>query len=353
MNKDLARYKSIIQKFMLNPSSVTKGDMDFFVGYSPMVDEAKMKAISEDENGRFTPEQVSGALDQLYAAAVSNPEYKQKLVNIFETKEKGKIASNVKNALNTALAGFDVASSLGQISESRRAARRSRRPDKPAPLTAEPRLDQALNEAQAGTMDAARRLAPAQLQQLDQYLSDLNVAKTASTGQAGTYGAMAQTASNRRRRGALELGTMADQIKAREQGRYDQLLGQKLNENRAMQQSGSQFYPQEMYQYNQEQRAIADLGSQGRSNLRGALPNLGQASPDIIANAAIKKRMMDIYNKMNVYGQGALAVKADGDALQYDPYQFNSEGQINFDNISGQTPFLEQMYPYGKPTRYS
>lgn len=340
MNKEIARYKSIIQKFLLNPQSVSKDDMDFFVGYTPQIDEAKMKEISSNEGGRFTPEQVSGALDQMYASAMSNPEYKQKLVNIFETKEKGRIAQGVKNSLNIALGGFDVSQSMKQINEAKRAARRSIKPNAPAPLTADPRLGQALDQAQTGSLDAARRLAPTQLAQLDQYMSDMNTAKTASTGQAGAYGALGQVASTRRGRGALELAPMADQFRRQDLARYDQLLGQKLGENKAIQSSQAQFYPNELYQYQREQQAIADLGSQGRSNLRGALPNIAQNAPDIYANQTIKKRMMDIYNKMNLYGHGDTAIQADGKAMGYDPTQLVGTSAFNPQDYTT----LQQIY---------
>ena len=125
---------------------------------------------------------------------------------------------------------------------------------------------------------------------MDQYLSDLNQAKVASAGQAGTYGALAQVASQRRGRGAQALAPIIDDIKAREQGRLDNLTGMKIGENQAIQQSNAQYYPNDLYQYQLEQQAAGQLGSQGRSNLFQSLANFGNDAVPVAANFATKRR---------------------------------------------------------------
>ena len=296
--KDIVRFKGLLERIRQNPlEKLSKEDLDFFTQAMPTVDESAMTKLSVDSS----PEEVAAALQAAATALVSSPEHRDKLMTLYNTKQAGKIAGTVRGVLNTVLAAGDIGASQRQINESRQAMRNLRRPQRPLPLAAEPALKQAMNSAQAGTFDAARRIAPAQQALLDNYLSDINNVRTASTGQAGNFGAGAQVASLRRSRGSMGLAPIMDDIRAREQSRYDQLLGLKLGENQAIQQSAAQYYPTELQGYYNELGSAAQLGGTGRENLRAGYANLASGIPDAIAQAALNKRMR-AYRQMGIQG---------------------------------------------------
>ena len=328
---ELQRYVAILNKIKTGvlPS---KEDQQFFAKYTPDTDSKEFK--SQLEVAGMTGDEATVLMEKAYTAGLQNPELKAKYAEQVLKLKKGEIAGNVRTALNTALAAADIITSNKQIKEAQRAARRSQRPQRPAPLTADPLLDRAITEAQQGNFDIARRLAPAQQALLDQYLGDMQTARVASTGQAGAYGALGQVASLRRGRGALGLGAMANQIESENRNRQDRLLGMKLDQNQAIQQSQAQYYPADLQQYGLDQQMAANLGATGRANLRGALPQLGQDIPDMIANLNAKKRRAAIEAAMMPYGKDmAEAATGVDDRVMYTPQTF-------------QPQYLEQMYGY-------
>lgn len=335
--KDLIQYQRVLQQIMAKKSLSPK-DMALFAEFTPQIDEGMMKRIIEMGEGKYTPDQVNDALQQGALKALTSPEYKQKMLNLYETQEKGRVAGNVRNVMNTALAGFDVATGLAQTAGARRALRRSQRPERPAPLTKDPNLQAELDSARQGTLDAARAVSPAQQGILDTYMSELNQATTASTGQAGARGALAQVAAGRRNRANQQLAPMVDSIRAREQGRVDRLLGMNQQENQAIQQSQAQFYPTDMLTYMRAQEFGGNALAQGRLNTRAGLANMGQAIPDAYANNTLRKRMSDIYNRMNAaYGPEVAKMAAQAQTSMLPP--ISGVGSVNEQDF-------EQMYNY-------
>jgi hypothetical protein len=335
--KDLARYWAIIQRHMAG-QPLSKEDNDFFVKYLPYVDETRMKRIIEQGvTGGFSPEDVDNAIQQMTVAQITKPEYKQKLMDFASTKEAGRVAGNVRNAVNTALAAVDIGLSASQISNVRNELRKSRRPQRPAPLTKDPTLQAELGAAQQETLDAARAVSPAQQAILDNYMSDLNQARTASTGQAGVYGALGQVASTRRARASQQLAPVVDTIRARRQARLNDLLRMNQAENMAIQQSQAQFYPTDQMMYLREQQGLGGALAQGRQNLRGALTNIAAPAVEMTAQNVLRKRSQDAYNKLSaMYGQEIGKLAADGYSSLYnvDP---NTQAQF------------EEMYGYQYP----
>lgn len=304
---DFRRYLRLARKLQ-NGETVTKDEVKFIIGFKQGVDTGALDKIKDKaEFKKLTPEEQSEltteALDASTKLLFQSPNYKETLISLAQDAEQGKLSEEITSGLNLALAGTDIITSINQINQGNKAARRSRRPTRPAPLTASPELANAISEAQNGNYDAIRALAPAQLANLDNYLSDLNVAKTASTGQAGAYGALAQVASNRRNRGNLELAPIYDSISTRNQQRLDELLRMKLNENQAIHQSQSQFYPTDVAQYQLEQQTAGQVGAQGRANLRSSLAGFAQEIPNRVAEMSTRKRYNNIYNTMSQYGE--------------------------------------------------
>ncbi len=277
MDKELKRYFEIVRKMRGGLEAPSDEDYEFFIGYSPKIDKAKVDAAIKA--GEFkTPKEAADTLIAVGQMAQSSPEYKDQALRIAQNAEKGRLTEDFVKGANLLLAGTDIGASIQQIQQSNRELKRSRKPVKPVVPQRDQYLQQALRQSQVGTQDAGRALAPAQAQIQDQYQNDIANAKIASTGQAGAFGAYGQLAANRRNRAAGELAPMADEIRRGQQARQDDLIGARMNETQNMFDNNARFYNTDMDQYQQEQAAAASLGSQGRENLRNSMYNFaGQA----------------------------------------------------------------------------
>ena len=291
------KYYAIIQK-VLNGEEPTAEEYKTFIEFLPKIDDSKLaelqaKSKLKNPDGSvltLSPEETTQLFTLMSQKAMSSPSAKAAYLKQAENIAKSNIGNKITNVLNTAIATGDIIASTNQVKQARKLARQSRRPERAPALTRDPLLKQALFEAQQGNFDAAKRLAPAQQEILNNYLSDLNVAKTASTGQAGTYGALGQVASTRRARASQGLVPLADEVTRANQSRLDNLLQMRLGENQAIQQSQAANYPTDMLNYRAEQEAIGALGSQGRENLRQSAINFGQQLPETISSIATKRR---------------------------------------------------------------
>jgi len=308
----LSRYFDIASRLGRGDSSVGHDDIEFFLSYSPSIDESKIQKLVD--GGEFASfEDAQSAIIEAGRALQSSPQYKQQTLDIARKAEQGKVSDNLVNGFNLVLAGTDVANSISQIKRSNAGLKANPRPARPAIPQRDMMLQQALRNAQEGTFDAGRALAPAQAQIQDQYLSDIQNGKTASTGQAGEFGAYAQLAANRRNRAALQLAPMQDEIRRGQQARYDNLLGMRMDETQRMFDNQNSLYGQDLNQYNLQQQAYRGLGSQGRSNLRNSLYNAAPQVANTIASNYTDQKYRNLYNQMNMYGQDAAeaAVKAE------------------------------------------
>jgi hypothetical protein len=303
--KELARYREIIEK-VLAGKRVTDADYDEFITFMPQIDEESMSRIIQGGADKYGKEEYEAAMQSMAVSAMADPTYKQKMLDVAEKQELGRVAGNVRGILNTALASVDMAVGAKQISDARTASRKSRRPARPAPLTADPMLASQISDAQKQRFEAERTLAPQRQAILDSYLAEMSNATTASTGQAGARGAMGQVAATRRGKREMELAPVTDAIRARQEGRLDNLTQMRLGENAAIQQSMAQYYPTDVLAYQREQEAAGRMASQGAANMRGAAANMLQQSPDMIARQSLKNRMLDRANKMRAqYGDEA------------------------------------------------
>lgn len=285
---ELKKYFQIVAQIRAG-QQVGGEDLEFFLSYTPEIDEAKIKKLVE--GGDFaSAADAQAAVIEAGRKLQSTPEYKTQLLNLAQSTEEGRISSKVANAANLILGATDIAVSLNQIRQGNKAARESKRPSRPAIPQRDVMLEQALRQSQENTLDSERAIAPVRQEIQDNYLSDIQGAKTASTGQAGAYGAYRQLASMNRNKAAMELAPIQDSIRAREQSRTDQLLGMRANETQQMFQNQASLYPYDLQQYNYDQRAAASLGSTGRANFRDSLYNMGnQAAGFIGQNAAQRK----------------------------------------------------------------
>ncbi len=302
-DKDLEKYLRILER-LRSGKAVSNEEIKHFASFSQDIDEEKLAKIREklstkDGFKKVTDEDVASYIDEAKKALASDT-YKTQTLDLAKDAEAGRVSDRVATGLNTLLSGMDIAASNKQIAAANKLAS-TPKPGRPAIPTQDTMLAQALNQAQQGTFDQSRALQPAQLGILNNYLSDINNAKQASSGQSGIYGSLAQVASNRRNAANQELMPLADSIKAREQGRLDSLIGMRMDQTQNNFNNQNSLYNNDLNQYNLDQQAAGALGATGRANLRNSYANLGQQIPAIAGQIAAAK-YDNIYNQMANYG---------------------------------------------------
>lgn len=308
----MERYLRILRALRAG-KDVSKADISYFAGYQQDFDETtydklKAKMATEDGLKNLTDADFDTFLNEA-RKMLTTDKYKEDVLDLAKQAEQGKLAQNITTGLNTLLAAGDIMVSGRQIAQANKLGKQATRPSRPSPLQRDQLLSQALSGA--AVTDPSRALAPAKLAIQDQYLTDLDTAKTASTGQAGAYGAYAQVAADRRDKANLGLVPIADQVRRQNEARYDNLLAMRLGENRAINASESQFYPQDMYQYGLDRQAAAELGQIGRSNLRSSLTGLAAQIPGTLSRYAANRKYEDIYNQMSSYGARNAQIASD------------------------------------------
>ncbi len=335
-DKNLEKYLRIVER-LRNGRPVSKEELKHFASYSQDINEGKLAKIKDKlaTSGLkgLSDQDVSDYIDEA-KKALSTDTYKDQTLDLAKDAEQGRISDKVTKGLSTALAIGDIGTSIAQINQGQRLASQSQVPGRPPVPGRDPALAQALNQAQQGSMDASKAIAPAQLQILDQYLSDINNAKSVSGGQAGVYGALGQEAANRRNRSSLDLVPLADQIKAREQGRYNDLLGMRQNELQNNFQNSAQFYPQDLAQYNLNQQTAGHLQATGRENLRNSIANVGQSIPEVVSRLQTDSKYGRLYNQIAAtHGKTAADASVYADKALNDRYNnLTSEDDINMYN---------------------
>ena len=194
------------------------------------------------------------------------------------------------------LAGSDIYTSISQIQQSNKAIRELQRPSMPSPNVLDPALNNQIAKAQQGTLDAARALEPAKAGIDQQRALDIDLARRISGGQAGALGAQATGASLRAMRESAKLPQIRDAIRAREQGRADNLIGLRQGVLQDEFQNRLAIGRTNLDQYQNDVAAAAALGQAGRTNLRMTLGQL----PDMLTRTA--GNMMPVQDVWDAYG---------------------------------------------------
>jgi hypothetical protein len=297
---DIDKFFKIVAK--INAGIVPSDqEIEYYYTTAPQIDEnliqeylaEQKRADADPDNFVADPELLRDGLIESVRKMQSDPSVKERTLKLLQDNESSQISNQLSKGVNLILGGIDIGQSINQINTASQQAKANRRPTRPAIPQRDQLLQQALRSSQEGTFDAARALAPAQADIENQYYNDLANAKIASTGQAGNFGAYAQVASNRRRRAALDLAPIQDQIRAREQERYDNLLGLKMAETQQMFKNQNELYNSDLEQYYNAQDVAGRLGATGRANLRDSMYNFGnqipQALSDVYTNRKYKR----------------------------------------------------------------
>jgi hypothetical protein len=221
--------------------------------------------------GMASAEEISN----IFNIAVQGASNKESFLDRLERRQKrGELAEELSAGFNVIKDLAGLGASMGQIRQSNRTLRGLRRPGLPTPPTEDPELQNAIYNAQQGTMNAARQVQPMVEGLNQQYAQDLGLARDISGGQASTYGALGQLASLRRSRGLAETAPLVDNIRAREQARLDNLLARRQGFRQQDFQNRLGLGELALNQYNQDIGAAGIQGQIGREHLFNTMGNL-------------------------------------------------------------------------------
>jgi hypothetical protein len=324
----------IMEKYQSGDYTLTKEEFDQLLEASgkPTAQEKIAKQL-----GLGSTEELQAQISDILQQAKNSPNYFQRL----ERKiKRGETTADLA-------AGFNVVRDLTQgfigsrqVSASNRALARNQRPALPGLPPADPRLDQAISEAQRGTMDAARMVEPARQGIERGFASDLTAARGAVGGQASAYGALAQTAALRRNRGFAELAPVIDSVRAREQARLDDLLARRGQQRQQDFGNRMQLYDFANQNYQQDANAAAELGLAGRENMYGAINSL----PDSLAayGGTFADRQFNVPNVRNPFQRKTLPPEHKTQVPELDAVQeelMNTSLLYNPDKYQRQQPY--------------
>lgn len=305
--EQISRYLSIAQR-MNNPAtagSINDSDLQFFIGVNlGNFNEADLKKATEEINRKRAAGDpaIDPNMYRMWAdearKKLSTPEYKDRVLRIAEQADLQAQNTKFSNALNLALSASDLASAQGQLRNYRQELRALRRPGAMPVQGRDPYLEAAKQAAQEGGYQESIAAEAAKQGIREAYQGELGAAKTAAAGQAGAYGALAQTAATRRGRRTLEMMPGIEQIAAQRRGYMGQLAGMSAQENAMINQSMQQAAANEQAMYLAESKAAAGLGQAGYLNRRAALAGLAEGLPEAVGSQRIKRKYDTLYNRL-------------------------------------------------------
>lgn len=307
MKEELKRYLQILQKLQSGGTDrVSNEDFKFFAEFTPDPNDKKrlselngqiLKLSKEDKT--IPPDLTAETALLAGQQAMQNPAYREQALQLAQQNEATDKSNKISQGLGVLLGAVDIAQSVNQINQSKQGLSKSRRPNRPSIPQRDLYLQQALRQASQGTYDTASALAPAEAQIQDQYQSDLQNAKIASTGQAGTFGSYAQVAANRRRRAGMELVPIANDIRREQTSNYNHLLGERLNETQRMFDNQASLYPSDLNQYQTEQAAYGQIGSVGRQNLNNSFYNIAGRTAPVIGQYQARNKYKKFFDQLD------------------------------------------------------
>ena len=260
--------------------------------------------------------EMTAALESMRNSPQGQEHLKEALIN----SKSSRFTSQYGPFFQALLAGTDVITSLNQISASKNALARMTKPGIPTQGGLDPRLDNAIRQAEIGTQAAPQAANVAKSDIFDQYMQDLKNSQISSGGQQSIFGSGAQVASYNRNKALARLIPMTNDIQMQRQNQLNQLIGQR--QGFANQQFGNNLQATQMRlgQYNQDAQAAGALGSQGRLNMRQTLGGIAGLMPQLGA------RLFPVSNPYLKQDQGAQTSTQPG---VYNPQHAEYEQLLN------------------------
>lgn len=247
----------------------------------------------------MTADESANKMSEIMNWAMSTPSGRRYFQQQTRDRNADLFVRRNKPFYDALLSGIDLSTSLSQIKQSKEAAKKLVKPTLPSPNVLDPAINNAISQAQTGNFEALRALEPAKQEIAQQRAMDMSTARSLSGGQAGAYGAMATAASLRANRSAARLPAIGDQIRARQQQRYDNLLGLRQGQLQNNFGNAMQVANANMNQYNLDAQAAAALGVAGRTNLRNTLGTAGDTFSRAIGSGM---PIDDPYQEWDAYG---------------------------------------------------
>jgi hypothetical protein len=237
-------------------------------------------------------------IEDFYQRMQDDPEFR---AQVMDKKNFSKFEKALGLAKDIVVTGVELSDAKEQIRAAELEESKLQKPVKPAPLAKNKKLQAALRQAEldlAGEDDAAF-LSPYERQAQDQYAKDMAVAKTASTGQAGAYGALGQAASTRRLAGARQLTPLLAQKRQADKANMQDLIGQDISEDQFIKRSQLNQYGQDLGQYNVDRDLISKTGSAGMLNRAMSRRSLGTQIAESLGEPLYSALPMKTRNYLN------------------------------------------------------
>lgn len=233
-------------------------------------------------------------------------------------EKEGKIESGVSKGLQVLSAVNDSRIANKQIKQSDAAIAGTAKPGQPSLSLKNPLRKQQIGSALRDIGSIDRYIAPAKQGIADQYTEDMAAAKTASTGQASTFGALSQVASMRRNRGEQALVPLGLEGRAQAQSRLDDLLNAEQIDKYRQFSADQSLYNTNLDQYNLDMESAGNLGAAGRLNKRNAFNSILGSIPSMMSQGS------------SMFGGGAPGAGAPGagDAAKYQKFMGNDYGNV-------------------------
>jgi hypothetical protein len=237
----------------------------------------KLKQEGKDQEA----EKLFASLEE----SMANLAVEQK-TQLLEAAKKDIKNNNVANVVGFIADTIDLGISGEQIRQSNKALREIKSPKGIAPFRLSETIQRAITNAQEQLRPAFidAQIAPASNQIKEGFSQDIEQAKIASGGQAGSFGAYGQVAANRRNRGAASLVPMRAQLQAEANKGLSDAARLELAESQGIASTDAARAGLDYQRYVDESTAAGELGASGRLNRRNSLRSLLGKIPDQMQN---------------------------------------------------------------------
>lgn len=238
--------------------SGTTDDFDNFMSFLSDVDFADNEQVS-----------------QMMMHFTQSPEFQRTLVARHKQAKRAQVEDRVRNGMDTLLGLVDVGIATGQIRRANEELDRLRqsKPRAPEIRKKNRRLMEAMNEAQLKASGASIRpeVQAVRNEIADSYNAAIDQSRAISGGQAGTFGAMAQSAYNMRNRAATQMAPFLAQVQRDYENQFLQFAQLQARDEQSEAWRQLNMYNTQLGQYNREAQAAGMAGAAGRQNLRNAM----------------------------------------------------------------------------------
>jgi hypothetical protein len=294
-----------------------------------------LETLKEDHDN---PEEVQSQIDKFKNLILEGGDsdgnfdllesYDEGMSSILDSFKGDKLKSDkTKAALGALSSSLELVSKIGdgligkdQISESKASLDSLETPSKAKPFKRSENLQGAIRDvmSKSTTQGVDSRTAGLRQDILDRYNTDINTAKVASTGQAGSFGSYSQAASNNKLRGAVALNDAKTRLRDLDRNERRNLISQEIAENQAANVSERERARLDYTKYRDAANAAGRGLAAGRVNSRNARVGILNAIPNAVRNMS---SMRDLYKK-NTTNEGKIPTEVYSKPSNT-PYRFS------------------------------